>query len=69
MWDQFEHLYRTLFTNSDSYVKVVEALSTKKGGLTRKEIVGSTKLKNNGDLTTILQFPGGGLSYLSIQML
>ncbi len=54
LWDEFEHLYRTLFTNSESYIKVVEALSAKTGGLTRKEIVESTKLKNNGDLTKIL---------------
>lgn len=54
MWDEFEHLYNTLFSNSESYIEVVEALSTKRYGLTRGEIVEKTKLKNNGDLTKIL---------------
>ena len=55
LWDEFEHLYKTLFSNSDSYIKVVEALSTKTSGLTRGEIVAETGLKNNGDLSKILK--------------
>ena len=43
------------FSNSDSYIKVVEALSTKASGLTRGEIVDETGLKNNGDLSKILK--------------
>jgi len=54
---------RDLASDMQMYIKliyicilhwVVEALSAKTGGLTRKEIVESTKLKNNGDLTKIL---------------
>ena len=30
LWDEFEHLYNTLFSNSEYYVAVVEALSEKK---------------------------------------
>ena len=56
MWDEFEHLYNTLFTNSESYIKIVEALSSKRGGLTRAEVVEQTKLNGNGDLTAVLQF-------------
>ncbi len=56
MWDEFEHLYNTLFSNSESYIKIVEALSSKRGGLTRAEIVEQTKLNGNGDLTAVLQF-------------
>lgn len=55
LWDEFEHLYKTLFSNSDSYIRVVEALSTKISGLTRGEIVDETGLKNNGDLSKILK--------------
>ena len=55
LWDEFEHLYNTLFSNSASYIKVVEALSTKRIGLTRSEIVKLTGLKGNGDLTAILK--------------
>ena len=55
LWDEFKHLYSTLFRNSDSYLAVVEALAKKKAGLTRSEICAATKLANNGDLTIILQ--------------
>ena len=55
LWDEFEHLYNTLFTNSESYIKVVEALNSKRGGLTRTEIIEKTKLNGNGDLTDILK--------------
>ena len=30
LWDEFEHLYRTLFNNSDKYVAVMECLAEKK---------------------------------------
>lgn len=55
LWDEFQHLYRTLFRNSEQYLKVVEALSEKRMGLTRAEIVVATRLPNNGDLTRLLQ--------------
>jgi len=54
LWDEFEHLYRTLFSNSDNYIKVVEALSEKKGGLTRNEIIKKTKLPAGGDVSKII---------------
>lgn len=52
--DEFNHLYKTLYTNSESYIKVVEALSEKTGGLTRKEISERTGMPANGDLTQII---------------
>lgn len=55
LWDEFEHLYKTLFSNSESYIKVVEALSTKRSGLTRNELIENTRLKNNGDLSKIIK--------------
>ena len=54
LWDEFEHLYKTLFTNSDSYIRVVQALSEKAGGLSRNELAGKTGLPANGDLTQII---------------
>mgnify|MGYP007056193770 CR=1 FL=1 len=35
LWDEFEHLYQTLFSNSDIYIRVVGALSEKTGGMSR----------------------------------
>ena len=54
LWDEFDHLYRTLFTNSDDYIKVVSSLSEKLGGLTRLEIIEKTGLSSGGELTKIL---------------
>ena len=54
LWDEFEHLYKTLFSNSEKYEAVVEALSTKKYGMTRDEIISKTGICSGGDLSTIL---------------
>ena len=54
LWDEFRHLYRTLFRNSDLYVRVVEALSAKKMGMTRSEISAAANIPGNGDLTRVL---------------
>ena len=55
LWDEFDHLYNTLFTNSENYIKVIEAIATKQIGLTRKEIVEKSKLSDNSKLTKILK--------------
>ena len=54
LFDEFDHLYKTLFTSSKNYIKVVEALASKRNGLTRKEIGDKTNLPNNGILSKIL---------------
>ncbi len=54
LWDEFPHLYASLFSNGDLYVKVVEALSSKRIGLSRTEITEKTGLPANGGLTKIL---------------
>jgi len=54
LWNEFQHLYRTLFTNSEIYIRVAEALSFKRMGLTRAEIAKKTGIPENGDLTKIL---------------
>ena len=55
LWDEFDHLYETLFGNSKSYLKIIDALATKKSGLTRLEIIDETKLEDNGLLTEMLK--------------
>ena len=54
LWDEFGHLYATLFSNSDNHIKIVEALSTKKGGLTRNELVQKTGLPANGNFSKMI---------------
>lgn len=55
LWDEFEHLYRTLFVNCDKYIQVVECLSEKRSGYTRYEIAEKTGIAANGKLTKILE--------------
>lgn len=54
LWDEFDHLYNTLFSNSEYYVSVVEALSEKRGGLTRNEICTKVGKSNGGDISKVL---------------
>lgn len=54
LWDEFEQLYRTLFSNSEQYIRIVEALSRKREGLTRNEIIKETGIADNGTLTEML---------------
>ncbi len=54
LWDEFEHLYRTLFSNSEYYISVVAALSEKRGGLTRNEISTKIKVSTGGELSKVL---------------
>lgn len=55
LWDEFDHLYETLFGNAKGYLKIIEALASKKSGLTRKEIIKEAKLEDNGLLTEMLK--------------
>ncbi len=54
LWNEFDHLYNTLFSNSEQYIKIVEALSKKRKGLSREEIIKVTGLSGNGILTKML---------------
>ena len=55
LWDEFDRLYRTLFSGSDKYIRVVEALSRKRMGLTRSEVAKETGLPPNGTLSEVLK--------------
>ncbi len=54
LWDEFDHLYQTLFSNSDQYIKIVEQLSKKRMGMSRSELSAQTKLPANGSLSKML---------------
>ena len=55
LWDEFEHLYNTLFKKADTYIAVVQALSKKCMGLTRKEIAKEIGISDNGAFGDILK--------------
>jgi len=52
--NEFSSLYASLFDHAKDYEKVVEALSGKKSGLTRSEIMAKTKMNSGNRITTIL---------------
>jgi len=52
--NEFENLFRSLFSNSETYMHVITALASKGVGMTRNEIVNESKLSNGGNLTKIL---------------
>ena len=53
--NEFENLYRSLFRNSENYVRVVEILAKKGIGLTRGEIIAGLRITDGGSLTKILR--------------
>lgn len=52
---EFENLYRSLYKNYKPYIKIIEALSGKGMGLTRKEILSEVGLINNGEFSRMLE--------------
>lgn len=55
LYGEYEALYASLFKNPDKYINVIEALTSRRYGLTRTEIAQLAALDNNGALSTILQ--------------
>ena len=55
LWDEFDHLYHTLFTNGDLYIKIAELLSRKKSGLTRTEIAAQSGFSSSQTVSVILK--------------
>lgn len=54
LYNEFDMLYRSLFNNSEAYIKVVECLNSKGYGMTRSEIAEASGMKSGKTLTTIL---------------
>lgn len=52
---EFEKLYTSLYDQSDHHIGIIRALSKRRSGLTRNEVVAQTKLTSGGYLTRILR--------------
>jgi uncharacterized protein len=52
---EFDNLYPSLFKKSEKHLLVIETLSKKAKGMTRKEIIAATHLLDNGTTTKILR--------------
>ena len=55
MYREFDRLYRTLFSTPEPYIAIIEALFSKKKGLTRTEIAQAIGVDANGRLTRMLR--------------
>jgi AAA+ ATPase superfamily predicted ATPase len=53
--DEYSFLFRSLFKDSDYYMRIVDAISRKNIGISRAEIVAGAKVANNGALTKALK--------------
>jgi AAA+ ATPase superfamily predicted ATPase len=53
--DEFAEIYNSLFRNSEKYILLVIALGEKRMGLSREEIVDSSKLPDGGAITKMLE--------------
>ena len=53
--EEFSSLYASLFRHSENHVKVVEALGRKIKGMTREEVIATTKIPPGGNLSKILE--------------
>lgn len=51
---EYEFLFKSLFKESSSYRRVVEALAKKMKGMTRKELLAETKLEDSGFFSDVL---------------
>ena len=51
----YKRLYASVFKRADKHIKVVEALGSRKSGMTREEIVAAVGLKDSGKLSRILE--------------
>ena len=53
--NEYDNLYRALFNKPDQYIKIIEALSRVKKGITRDEISRITKIASSGELSKKLK--------------
>ncbi len=53
--DEYDFLFRSLFKDSEYYMRIVDAISKKNMGITRSEIIENAKVTNNGILTKALK--------------
>ncbi|MGM9843083.1 MAG: ATP-binding protein [Muribaculaceae bacterium] len=53
--NEFNDLYRALYKNANKHIEVVTALSKRKSGMTRQDIVKETRSVDNSAFTTVLE--------------
>ena len=54
LFTEFKNLYAALYDQSDKHIQIIKALSAKRSGLTRNEIIADTGISSGGTITTVL---------------
>ena len=49
--NEYNNLYRALFSKPDQYIRIIEALSKPRQGMTREDIRAATQIPSSGDLS------------------
>lgn len=55
LFNEFNNLYFALYDNAERHILVIKTLAAKKIGITRNELIKSTRLSSGGTVTTILE--------------
>ncbi len=55
LYDEFQMLYASLFTNPQPYLDVISALARRKCGMSREDLVATLNLKSSSTVTDILE--------------
>lgn len=55
LYNEYQNLYQSLFTNADKHIEIVAALATKNKGLTREELVKNISAASGGTVTKVLE--------------
>ena len=55
LYDEFQMLYASLFSNPQPYLSIIGALAKKKSGLSRDELVASIEISSGGTMTALLE--------------
>lgn len=53
--NEYDNLYKALFDRPDQYIRIIEALSAVKSGITRSEIIEKTGINGSGDFSRKLK--------------
>ena len=53
--DEFNHIFASLFDNSENHMKIVEVLASSQKGITREALITKTKINSGGTLTKTIE--------------
>lgn len=55
LFSEFDRLFHSLFEQPEFYLKIVRAIASKRGGISREELLSALKLKSGGNMNRYLE--------------